>query len=124
MPFVFQCVPLRSHLIRWKQISKKGSRLIGATCHKRLPTAVCGSYQSHPYSVCGVTLTLTPAHLFLMSNHHLTGAQDRHERQLITHGKSASLSRMIRHKKYLGDKCSSKIIFTITKQALDIKSKV
>lgn len=43
-----------------------------------------------------------------MSNRHLTGAQDRHERQLITSGKSVGHSKMIRHKKYFGDKMFAK----------------
>lgn len=54
-------------------------------CYKRLSVA---HITATPYSVCMLTLTLAPAHYFLMSNHHLTGTQDRHERQLITHGKS------------------------------------
>lgn len=90
-------------LIKWKQILEKGSRLMGPACDKQQPTAVWGSYHSHSYSGsgCMLTLTPTPEHYFLMSNHHLTGAQ---KRQLITNGKWAGHSNMIRPKKYLGDK--------------------
>lgn len=80
--------------------------------------AVCGSYHSHPDSVCRLTLTLAPAHYFPMSNHHLTGARDRNERQLITHGKSVDQSKMIRHKKYSDDRCLPKNILTLSKQCL------
>ncbi len=79
-----------------------------------LEERVCGLCHSHPYSVATLTLTLTPAHYFLMSNHHLTGTRDRHERQLITHGKSVCYSKMIRHQKYLRDKSSPKNNFSLT----------
>lgn len=45
-----------------------------------------------------------PAHYFLMSNRHSTGAPGEYARQLITHGKSAVPSKTIRHLKYLSDK--------------------
>lgn len=83
-----------------------------------LPETVCGSYHSHPYSVCTLTLTPAPAHYFLMSNHHLTGAQDRHERQPITHGNSVGRAMTIRHKKCLGDKCCPGSIFTPSERCL------
>lgn len=91
-----------------EQILKKGSSVLHET--------LCGTYDSKPYYVCTPTLTLTPTHYFLMSNHHLTGAHDSHERQLITHGKSVGHSKLIRHKKYLDDKCSPKNIFTLSKE--------
>lgn len=85
---VYQCDPLA--LVRCKQMSEK-DRGQNAQCAIRDWPQLSGAHIMATFTLFAWRPWPTPVHYFLMSNHHLTGAEERHERQLITHGKSVGL---------------------------------